>query len=117
MRDQLTVVIAAWNEADSLPLLQPRLAKVLDALSARDGIDARVLYVDDGSTDHTWDVLQAFSEADYQRRWDTYVRSPGGYAANVEVAQTGTTYTVMAFADSSDDGGRRNAREPPFEEG
>ena len=63
-RDLLTVVIAAFNEADSLPLLQPRLAAVLDRLSARDGIDGRVLYVDDGSTDATWDVLSGFAEAD-----------------------------------------------------
>ena len=27
-RDQLTIVIAAFNEAESLPLLQPRLAAV-----------------------------------------------------------------------------------------
>ncbi|HET8819318.1 MAG TPA: glycosyltransferase family 2 protein [Xanthomonadaceae bacterium] len=64
MRDQLTIVIAACNEADSLPLLQPRLAGVLDRLSAADGVDARVLYVDDGSEDATWDLLQAFAEAD-----------------------------------------------------
>ena len=64
MRDQLTIVIAACNEADSLPLLQPRLAAVLDQLSARDGVDARVLFVDDGSEDRTWELLHAFAEAD-----------------------------------------------------
>jgi glycosyltransferase involved in cell wall biosynthesis len=63
-RDVLTIVIAAFNEADSLPLLQPRLASVLDGLSAREGVDARVLFVDDGSTDGTWDLLQSFAAAD-----------------------------------------------------
>ncbi len=63
-RDQLTIVIAACNEAESLPLLQPRLAAVCDQLSVRDGVDARVLYVDDGSQDGTWGLLQAFAEAD-----------------------------------------------------
>ena len=64
MRDTLTIVIAACNEADALPLLQPRLADALDLLSVRDGIDGRVLYVDDGSVDGTWDVLQGFADAD-----------------------------------------------------
>ena len=63
-RDQLTIVIAAFNEAESLPLLQPRLAAVCDQLSVRDGVDARVLYVDDGSQDDTWPLLQAFAGAD-----------------------------------------------------
>ena len=40
-RDQLTVVIAAYNEADSLPLLQPRLAAVLDDLAGDARVDGR----------------------------------------------------------------------------
>jgi glycosyltransferase involved in cell wall biosynthesis len=43
-RDLLTVVVAAYNEADSLPLLQPRIAAALDAI-ASDGVEGRVLYV------------------------------------------------------------------------
>ncbi|BDU17746.1 glycosyltransferase family 2 protein [Lysobacter auxotrophicus] len=61
--DRLTVVIAAYNEADSLPALQPRIAAVLDAL-ARDGVDGQVLYVDDGSQDATWAVMQQLAAAD-----------------------------------------------------
>lgn len=63
-RDQLTVVIAAYNEADALPLLQPRLLAVLDGLARDAGVDGRVLYVDDGSTDATWQILQRFAAAD-----------------------------------------------------
>ncbi|GHA77803.1 glycosyltransferase family 2 protein [Cognatilysobacter bugurensis] len=57
-RDRLTVVVAAYNEADSLPLLHPR---ILAALEALDGVDGRVLYVDDGSRDDTWRVLGGFA--------------------------------------------------------
>ncbi len=57
----LTVVVAAHDEAPSLPLLHPRLRAALDAL---DGLDSRVLYVDDGSTDATWEVLQAIAASD-----------------------------------------------------
>lgn len=58
---QVTVVVAAYNEAQALPLLHPRVMAALDAL---EGVHGRVLYVDDGSRDATWAVLQAFAAAD-----------------------------------------------------
>lgn len=63
-RDHLTIVVAAFNEAESLPLLQPRLQAVMDALEAPGNLDCRVLYVDDGSRDATWMVMQRFAAAD-----------------------------------------------------
>lgn len=60
-RDRLTVVVAAYNEAEALPRLQPRIAAVLDGMPE---IDGRVLYVDDGSSDGTWQVLQRLAAAD-----------------------------------------------------
>ena len=62
-REQLTVVVAAFNEAESLPMLQPRIGAVLDALAGQ-GIDGQVLYVDDGSRDATWAVMQQLASAD-----------------------------------------------------
>ncbi len=58
---RLTLVIAAHNEALALPRLHPRLRAVLDGLH---DIDGRVLYVDDGSSDATWAVMQALADAD-----------------------------------------------------
>ena len=58
---RLTVIVAARNEAESLPVLHPRIAAVLQRL---DGIDARVLYVDDGSSDTTWQVMQGLARQD-----------------------------------------------------
>ncbi len=59
--ERLTVVIAAYNEALALPILHPRLRAVLEGL---DGVDGRILYVDDGSSDATWEVMQALAAAD-----------------------------------------------------
>lgn len=56
----LTVVIAAYNEEAALPEMHRRLSAVLDGLDA----GSRVLYVDDGSRDGTWGVLQRLAEAD-----------------------------------------------------
>jgi glycosyltransferase involved in cell wall biosynthesis len=59
-RASLAVVVAAYNEEAALPLLHARLAAVLDALD----LDTRVLYVDDGSRDRTWEVLQELAARD-----------------------------------------------------
>jgi glycosyltransferase involved in cell wall biosynthesis len=59
----LTVVVAAFDEADVLPTLHARIASTLDAMLG-DGVDGRVLYVDDGSHDGTWQVMQAIASGD-----------------------------------------------------
>jgi len=59
--DRLTVVVAAFNEAASLPILHPRIAA---ALAAIDALDGRMLYIDDGSTDTTWRVLCEIASGD-----------------------------------------------------
>lgn len=62
-RERLTIVVAAFNEAEALPVLHPRIAAVLDGL-AGEGVDGHVLYVDDGSRDRTWAVLDDLAAAD-----------------------------------------------------
>ncbi|MBZ0087615.1 MAG: glycosyltransferase family 2 protein [Thermomonas sp.] len=59
----LTLVIAAFNEAEALPRLWPRIRAALDAAQA-EGLEARALFVDDGSRDGTWALLQEFAQAD-----------------------------------------------------
>jgi glycosyltransferase involved in cell wall biosynthesis len=64
--ERLTVVVAAFNEAEALPALHPRIASVLDGL-AGEGIAGHVLYVDDGSHDRTWAVLDASAATSARR--------------------------------------------------
>lgn len=59
----LILLIAAHNEAASLPVLHPRLLAVAEGL----GRHVRLLYVDDGSTDATWALLQGFQAAAPER--------------------------------------------------
>ena len=56
----LTIVLAVYNEQDALPLLHARLRKTLDGLD----LTTRVLYVDDGSRDRSWDVLRQIARDD-----------------------------------------------------
>ena len=60
----LFLVIPCYNEEAVLPITAPLFANKLQALQAdgRVSEDSRVLFVDDGSRDHTWDVISALSK-------------------------------------------------------
>lgn len=57
----LTVVVPAYNEAESLPELHRRLCGVFAQLQ---GIHGEVIYVEDGSTDATRATLEALCDQD-----------------------------------------------------
>jgi glycosyltransferase involved in cell wall biosynthesis len=57
---QLAIVVPAYNEALVLEAFHQRLSAVLDALD----LDASVFYVDDGSTDATWDMVGTLRTGD-----------------------------------------------------
>ncbi|MFC5743939.1 glycosyltransferase family 2 protein [Dyella tabacisoli] len=57
---QLTVVVPAYNEAAVLETFHQRLAAVLDGIS----IECHVLYVDDGSSDATWAIIESLVAGD-----------------------------------------------------
>jgi len=61
--DRLTIVIAAYNEAQALPLLHRRIVDVLDG-GALAGLNVSLLYVDDGSSDGTWEVICGLAAGD-----------------------------------------------------
>lgn len=54
----LSVIIPAYNEAESLP----ELLDQLEATIQTNGYTAEILFINDGSTDNTADVLDALSE-------------------------------------------------------
>jgi glycosyltransferase involved in cell wall biosynthesis len=74
---QLSVVVPAWNEAESLPALQAELKAALDAL----GRTWEVLYVDDGSRDGTDEVIARLAAADARVRGAVLQRNFGKSAA------------------------------------
>lgn len=52
----LSIIIPCYNEADGLPRLKQQLVPVLGQLCRRYSVE--LIFVDDGSTDATWDILQ-----------------------------------------------------------
>ncbi len=62
----LFIVIPCYNEQEALPITAKRLTELTDDMIARGLIDSRsrVVLVDDGSRDATWDVISRLHAAD-----------------------------------------------------
>ena len=56
----ISVVIPLFNEEESLPELKQWISRVMDA----NGFSYEVIFVDDGSTDRSWQVIRELKEAD-----------------------------------------------------
>ena len=63
---KLIVVVSCYNEETTLPVSTPLFADELRGLveSGRVSPESRVLFVDDGSTDATWQVISDLAKRD-----------------------------------------------------
>jgi len=73
----ISIVIPALNEAASLPQLHKEIA----AVATRDGYDLEIMFVDDGSTDDSWDVICRLAREDKRVRGLRMRRNFGKAAA------------------------------------
>jgi glycosyltransferase involved in cell wall biosynthesis len=76
-RPQLSIVIPLLNEEESLPELHAWLLRVFHANS----FTYEVIFVDDGSSDNSWEVIQALSKADQHTFGLKFQRNYGKSAA------------------------------------
>ncbi|MCE9556189.1 MAG: glycosyltransferase family 2 protein [Planctomycetes bacterium] len=73
----ISIVIPALNEAASLPQLHKEIA----AVAARENYDLEIMFVDDGSTDNTWEVVCRLAREDQRVRGIRMRRNFGKAAA------------------------------------
>lgn len=75
----LYLVIPCYNEEEVLPKTAPMFLEKLEALSAAGQIrpESRILFVDDGSRDGTWQLIQAFSEKEERIKGISLSRNRG----------------------------------------
>ena len=74
---RLSVVLPAYNEEESVPLA----ADVIGNLLTRAGIDHELIFVNDGSRDHTWRAIQEAAARRPQVRGIRFSRNFGKEAA------------------------------------
>ena len=62
----LYIVIPCYNEQEVLPITAPMFLEKINTLAAAGKIspESRVLFVNDGSRDRTWEIIRALSEQD-----------------------------------------------------
>ncbi|MEZ6124112.1 MAG: glycosyltransferase family 2 protein [Planctomycetaceae bacterium] len=96
----LSIIIPVMNEEESLPQLWQ---EILDAASR--AVDRfEVIFIDDGSTDHSWQVITKLSESDVRIRAIRFRRNFGKAAALTAGMQTAQgDLILMMDADLQDD--------------
>lgn len=73
----LSIVISLLNEEESLPELEQWIRKVVE----REGYDYEIIFIDDGSTDHSWEIIQQLIESNSNVKAIKFRRNYGKSAA------------------------------------
>ena len=60
----LTIIIPLLNEAESLPELHNWILKALKS----EGLSFEILFIDDGSTDDSWQVISSLCQTNANQR-------------------------------------------------
>ncbi len=95
----LTVVIPLLNEEESLPELHAWIRKVVD----REGLRTQMLFIDDGSTDRSWDIISKLATEDADVHGIRFRRNYGKSAAlNTGFARATGEVVITMDADLQD---------------
>ena len=98
--DLVSLVIPVLNERESLPALYAEIAEVAEA----NGLRVEVVFVDDGSTDGSWDVIIDLAAKHRRVRGVKFRRNFGKAAALAAGFKEATGGTVITLdADLQDD--------------
>ena len=68
MKDILYLVIPCYNEEEVLPVTAEKLKQVMEDLINKGiicGEKSRILFVNDGSKDRTWEMIKGLHEKNY----------------------------------------------------
>ena len=96
----ISVIVPAFNECESLPELSAWIARVMQ----EHGYSYEVVFVDDGSTDATWETVRQLSAADDRIHGIRFRRNYGKSAAlycGFERAQGEVVFTMDADLQDS----------------
>lgn len=59
----VNIIIPCYNEEEVLPWSMGKLQTMLSRLKLETGVDGRLVLVDDGSRDNTWQLIEQFAHA------------------------------------------------------
>ena len=105
----LALVVPCYNEEETLPRTLDALANLLDDLKGKGCIhpDSHALYVNDGSRDRTWELLEARHAADPSCRAVSFAANAGHqnavWAGMITAREWGVDCIISLDADLQDD--------------
>ena len=104
----LYIVVPCYNEQEMLPITSLRLGEKLDELVNKEIIspDSRVMFVDDGSRDNTWSMIEQLHEQDKRFTGVKLSRNRGhqnALLAGLMVAKEYAECVISMDADLQDD--------------
>ena len=95
----ISVVIPLFNEEESLPELHDWIARVCN----ENNLTYEILFLDDGSTDRSWNIIRELSDKNPQVRGFRFRQNYGKSAAlNVGFAQSNGEVVITMDADLQD---------------
>ena len=71
---KITIIIPAYNEEESLPMLIDRIKKIMDSMNK---YDFEILFVNDGSKDKTLSIIKKIRENDKRISYVDFSRNFG----------------------------------------
>jgi len=96
----LSICVPVYNEQENLPLLHEAVCRVLDA----HGIDAEIIFADDGSRDDSWRVICELARRDPRVRGLKFRKNCGETAASDAAMRAARGRYVMTMdADLQND--------------
>ena len=106
--DLLYIVVPCFNEEEVLPETHRRLAQKLEDLAAQNLVSAqsKMLFVDDGSSDTTWQLIEALAQKDSRVAGAKLSRNRGhqnALLAGLSLAVQRCDMAVSVDADLQDD--------------
>lgn len=108
MAAKLYIVIPCYNEQEVLPITAPMFLKKLTDLAEAGKIspDSRVLFVNDGSRDKTWEIIRSLAESDEHYIGISQSRNRGhqnAVLAGLMEARDKCDITISIDCDGQDD--------------
>jgi glycosyltransferase involved in cell wall biosynthesis len=104
----LYIVVPCYNEQEVLPITAPQFLQKIQDLAAAEKIssDSRVLFVNDGSRDRTWDIIQQLADSDPRYLGISQSRNRGhqnAVLAGLMEAKDRCDITISIDCDGQDD--------------
>lgn len=108
MPAKLYIVIPCYNEQEVLPITAPMFLKKINELAAAGKIsgDSRVLFVNDGSRDKTWEIIRELAQSDEHYIGISQSRNRGhqnAVLAGLMEAKDNCDITISIDCDGQDD--------------